>query len=155
MIKDKNNKNLIIILACLIVLVIILLFTNSNKKTLTCKSNISDETGSYNTVYKATFKNDKLNKLEVSYKNTPTDEFMSMLDDIYENYNNQLISLKNNGGYTFKIKKGDDYVLFESKINIKRIPDSTKELLGFNENWTYDEFKKDLEANKDENFKCE
>ena len=70
-----------------------------------------------------------------------------MIDDIYDNYFEQLNSLKNAGGYEYKLEKGQDFVSFESTIDLNSIPDSTKNTIGFNNEWNYKDFKDNLEKN--------
>ncbi|MEG1647903.1 MAG: hypothetical protein RR325_03975 [Bacilli bacterium] len=147
--KEFTIKKIYLIISGVILILIILLTIfscNANKK-LNCKSNINGSTSIIEKKYNATFKNNKLSKMVVSYKNTPTGNFQYMLNDIYENYDGQLKKLKNAGGYNYTINKGSDYVFYESEINLNKIPDSTKSAVGYNNMWTYKEFKTDLEKN--------
>lgn len=151
--KEFNiTKKEIIILIVILFLIFITIFINSNKgKKLECNRTNSNITVNAEEKITAKFKNGNLSKLAFYYKTTPTADYQYMLDDMYDNFNNQLIALKNAGGYDYTINKGSNYVSYNSTVNINEIPDSSKEIIGYNNTWTYKDVKADLERNK---FKC-
>lgn len=146
------DKKYLMIAAVLIIVCLVLLLIPKNKSVLMeCTANKSDMFFVTEEKYVATFKSDKLDKLVISVKNNLTDNYIHMLDVLYEDYEEQLKNLKNNGGYDYKIEKGSNFISFESTVNLNKIPDSTKTLVGFNNEWNYEDFKKNLEDN---DFTC-
>lgn len=152
--KDVEISKTYLVLGILFILTIILLLLkggSSKNVELICTNLSSNTTGEFKEIYKGIFKNDKLDTLIVEYTNKPTSDYLDMIDDIYKNYDSQLTNLKEAGGYTYQISKDDKSVYFKSTIKLKDIPDSTKNLVGFNNDWNLKDFKKNLEDNK---FEC-
>lgn len=151
--KDINISKTYLVLGIILILSIILIIikacTPNNK--LVCTYTSQNVTGDFKTIYTANFKNSKLETLIIEYENKPTKDYLDMIDDIYINYENKLKQLEAGGGYEYKLKKESNKVYFTSKINLNKIPDTTKEEVGFNNEWTYKSFKKYLETKE---FKC-
>lgn len=152
-IKDKMiviDKKLLIGIGAIIVIVILLLMFKPSKQNnlLTCEQNKSNATANTTERIKFYFKKNHLYKMESYYKNEPTADFQSMLQKIYDNYNSQLENLKNNGGYDYTITLGSSFVETNATIDIETIPDSTKDAVGFNADWLYNDVKKNLEENE-------
>jgi len=147
--KDiKIDKKYIIVGIILLLFVITLIILTKSIKTtnqLRCELTEKNETGTFSQVYNATFVNNKLNKLIIELENHPSEKYMYMINDIYTNYYNQLEEFKKNGGYEYVLNKEQDYVSFKTTIYLDSIPDTTKDAINFNENWNYEDFKKDLE----------
>lgn len=116
-----------------------------------CTLKNSNDSGSFTSVYSGNFKNDQLDTLIIDYKNEPTSSYLDMIDAIYNNYERQLKELKSAGGYNYKLNKDKKYVSYKVTIDINKIPDSTKEVVGFNNEWSLEKFKKNLEDN---GFEC-
>ena len=148
--KDIDKKYFVIGIAVLLLIAIIPIIFGKTK-TLKCTLNLTTDTAVTNEVYTATFKRNKLKNLVVNFKNSPTSNYLDMIDAIYDKCQSQLEGFKEAGGYTYALEKRTTYVAFESKINLDKIPDKTKIELGFNNQWTSENFKKDLEKN---GFNC-
>lgn len=153
--KNFDLKKISIILVGILVIVLIIslssLLSDKDKK-LKCQYNNSDKRVTIIEIYNATFEDNKLSELVVYFKKTLTNDYVDMLDDTYDNYFEQLEAFKNAGGYEYTIEKGNDFVEFEATIDLNLIPDTTKDKLGFNNQWNYEDFKKNLENNE---FICE
>lgn len=151
----KLNKKSIIIFV-IIIFIIAIIFILSRKfniqNKLECIAIRNNETASIEEKITMLFEDDKLSKMIVYYKNAPTENFIFMLDDIYDNYDKQMSQLKNNGGYDYKIEVGDNYISSKSTIDVNKIPDETKAKIGFNNSWTYKDAKANLESHE---FKCQ
>lgn len=152
--KKLNISKTYLVLGIVLVLSVILILIVGNKKnsnSIMCTLKNSNDSGSFTTVYSGNFKNDQLNTLTIDYKNEPTSSYLYMIDDIYNNYERQLSELKSAGGYNYKLNKDKKYVSYKVTIDINKIPDSTKEVVGFNNEWSLEKFKKNLEDN---GFEC-
>ncbi len=155
-IKDKEiniEKKYLIVLGSVVLLLILLNIWSIFFKPTILICTLEKSSISANTVEKVNFefKNNSLKNMYVYYKNTPTSDYLYMLEAIYNNYNNQLETLKNNGGYDYTIELGNDYVLTEANIDVSKIPQSTVNDIGFSNEWTYDRTKQDMEDN---GFEC-
>ena len=142
--KKLNISKTYLVLGIILVLSVILILIVGNKKN-------SNDSGSFTSVYSGNFKNDQLDTLIIDYKNEPTSSYLDMIDAIYNNYERQLKELKSAGGYNYKLNKDKKYVSYKVTIDINKIPDSTKEVVGFNNEWSLEKFKKNLEDN---GFEC-
>lgn len=152
-IKDKMiviDKKILIGVGVIIVIVILLLVFKPSKQNnlLTCEQSKNISTANTTEKIKFYFKNNHLYKMESYYKNEPTIDFQDMLQKIYDNYNGQLEKLKTAGGYDYTITLGSSYVETNATIDIEAIPDSTKDAVGFNKDWLYNDVKKNLEENE-------
>lgn len=145
-----DKKYIVLGIIVLLAIILLLMFSKNNNK-LECVYTTSNSTANLIETYTANFENNKLSTLVVSFKNSPTKDYLSMLDAIYDNYFEQLEKLKNSGGYEYKIEKGQNFIYFESTIDLNTIPDSTKIAVGFNNEWNYEDFKNNLEKN---GFNC-
>lgn len=144
--KEINIDKRYIVISCILLfaLLLILLLPKNNK--LDCVLDSSNSTGDFHRTYTATFEKGKLNTLIFELKNEPSDNYMDMINAIYDNYQNQLTTLKNAGGYDFDLKKGTDYVSYKVTIDLNEIPESTENIINYSKDWNYKDFKKDLES---------
>ena len=143
--KININKNVIIVVGILFVFIIIILSLGEKNNSIKCTLNENNNSGNFETTITANFKNDKLDNFIYEFKNTPSTNFLDMIDSIYDNYNSQLSELKKNGGYNYELEKGSNYVYFKSDINFNKIPETTEALVKFNNEWSFKDFKENLE----------
>lgn len=145
-----DKKYIVLGIIVLLAIILLLMFSKNNNK-LECVQD--KDFGRFKTTekYTASFNNNKLSKLNIYEKTTFSNDYLELIDVNYNIYSKQLEALKNAGGYNYTLEKGDDFVLYNSTIDLNKIPDSTKIAVGFNNEWNYEDFKNNLEKN---GFNC-
>ncbi|MDD3187190.1 MAG: hypothetical protein PHD02_01800 [Bacilli bacterium] len=147
-----DKKKLIIIGSATILLIIIIITLNiRSTKQLICTKTTTDDTDT--TVEKVTFHfvNGHLNTMDSFISKTPKEGYEYIINIVYNNYESQSEKLRINGGYEYELSKYDDHFEATATIDLNEIPDSTKNEIGFNNEWIYKDVKTNLEEN---GFNC-
>ena len=144
--KEINiDKKYLIIGGIVVIALIVLLFFIPKTTKLKCTKIEEKYLTSSKEVYTATFKNNQLSTLVIDFTYTLDEDYMHMFDEVYDHYSANLEELKSGGGYKYKLEKGDDFIHYVSTINMNKIPNSTKDAVGFNNKWKYEYVKDNLE----------
>lgn len=149
-IEIKKNY-LYIGLGVIVILLIALIYSCTASKKLVCTFENNSAIANTKEINTFKFKKNRLSEMIIDYTYEAKEGFIDTLDEVENNHKKQLEIYKTLGGAKYTTNRKDNVISYKLTLDTVKIPDETIDNIGFSDAWSYDEVKKNLEAN---DFKC-